>query len=148
MVFKHSYSTALRCIGQLLEQRDIVAFELKYEKDEFCLQCGGASSDLALVNLSVSERKISSIEALGRVKRGRLSKSPDFNSLSETLRAVGRYVDDKRGHLCRICNADSCDPTDDFINLEYKDFRGQLRVEKFAAASLYERLTSMYKERS
>jgi hypothetical protein len=61
---------------------------------------------------------------------------------------VGRFVDNKGGHLCRICNVDSSEPTGDSINLEYKDFRGQLRVEKFSAALLYERLTRMYKERS
>jgi hypothetical protein len=148
MVSGHSYAKALRCIGQLLEQRDIVAFELRYGKDECRLQCGGTSSDLALINLSFSEQKILSFEALGRAKRGGLSKPPDFNSLSEVLRAVGRFVDNKGGHLCRICNVDSSEPTGDSINLEYKDFRGQLRVEKFSAALLYERLTRMYKERS
>ncbi len=148
MLLKHSYSSTLRCLGQALEQRDIVAFELKCENQEFRLRCGGSPDSLALIDLRFSEHDISSLEQQGRAKRGRSSKTSDFNGLPEILRAVGRFVDRKRGSLIGICNVDSATPADDCLKVEYQDYTGQTRVEKLLRASLQDRLTRMYKERS
>jgi hypothetical protein len=147
MTLYHSYSSALRCIGQALETRDVVAFELRCEKDEFRLQCGGSSLYTELIDLSFSEQDISGLERQGRAKRRSSSNTLDFDGLPEMLRAVGRFIDSKRGHLVRICNVDSSIPADDSFNVEYKDYNGQRRVEKLFKASLYDRLIRMYKER-
>ena len=148
MPLNHTYSSALRCLGQVLEQRDVVAFELRFENHEFRLRCDAPSPQLALIDLRFSEKDISSLEHQGRAKRGDSSKTLDFDGLPETLRAVGRFVDNKRGHLFRICNADGSTPTDDCFQVEYRDYSGELRVEKLSKASLYDRLTRMYKQRS
>lgn len=142
-----SYSSALRCIGQALETRDVVAFELRYENDEFRLQCGGSSPYTELIDLSFSEQEISGLERQGHAKRRGSSNTLDFDGLPEMLRAVGRFIDSKRGHLVRICNVNSSSPADDSFDLEYKDYNGQTRVEKLFKASLHDRLVRMYKER-
>ena len=119
MGLKHSYARALRCIGQILEDRDVAAFELKYQDDEFRVLCEADSPDLKLIHLSFSEQQISSLETLGRTKRRHPSKPPDFSSLSEILRAVGRFVDSKGGYLHRVCNVDFSDPAEDSITPQY-----------------------------
>lgn len=147
MPLNHTYSIALRCLGQVLEKRDVVAFELRFENHEFRLRCDGPSPQSGLIDLRFSEQDISSLEHQGRAMRGDSSKTLDFDGLPETLRAVGRFVDNKRGRLFRICNVDSSTPTDDCFNVEYNDYNGQLRMERLSKASLCDRLVRMYRER-
>lgn len=145
----HSYSNALRCIGQALEQRDVVAFELSCENEEFRLRCGSPSPPyVGLLELQFSEPEISVLERQGRARRGGPTKTLDFDGLPELLRAVGRFVDSKRGQLVRVCNVGLSALSDDSFKVEYRGYTGEIRAETLFKASLHDRLTRMYKERS
>ena len=121
-------SKSLRVIGQVLQQRGLDFFDLKYADDEFILQCGGAKPPyLDLVEFSCSR---------GEVER-----------LDEVFRAIGRRIDDRNGQLLRVCNSD-LPILPDSITVEYQTRDRQRHIEKFFLASVSEDALHMYKTRA
>jgi hypothetical protein len=141
------YSSALRCVGQALQKRNIEVFDLKCEDETFLLQCGDPSPPyFSLIELRYSLDNLIAIEREARARRRDSLKTVQFEGLPEMLRAVGRYVDRRRARLLRIWNSDTSD-SGDAIKVEYRTRDRNLHSEEFSASSIYEHSVRMYKER-
>ena len=144
---RHGYSNALRAIGQALETQDIDAFDLQCDNDGFRLQCGGPTPPyLSLIELRYSLEDIERLELEGRAKRGAAVRTVDLARLPQTLRALGRYLDNMGARLLRISNTDAS--TNAAMRVEYASPDGQLKVEELAMASIHQQGVRMVQERS
>ena len=95
-----SYSEILRVIGQDLEIRGIKAFDIRDEGERVFVQCGYQAPPAATpVTLCYSARDIEELKPQGAEKRGQSSKPEDFFTISQTLRAIGGYVDQKKARF-------------------------------------------------
>jgi hypothetical protein len=148
MPLRYDYSAALRCIGQALEKQKIEIFDLKYDGNEFWLQCGDPNPPhLVPIELRYSSDDIETLDREGKAKRGGSFKMVDFDGLPETLRALGKYVDDKGGHLLRICNSGLA-ASNSAVKLEYETSAGNVEAEELSKASIYQTMMQMYGDRS
>jgi hypothetical protein len=148
MAGRYSYSRALRVIGQELEKRGIDIFELRYADAEYLLQCGDPTPPyLALIQLRYSVNELKSLELAAASKRSAGFKLVDFDSLAETLRALGRHVEKKEGELRAISTLDSPNDGNKF-SLEYEVRGGRVHVEELYEASVAAQAEHMYHERA
>lgn len=140
-------SNSLRVIGQILQQRSLDVFELKYLDNRFFLQCGGSNPPyLDLVEFSFSPAEIKALDATARAKRGASFKRVNFESLPEIFRTIGRHIEDQGAHLFRAGNADSAS-FHDSITIEYQTRDKRRRVEEFFIADIADHSMRMYKDR-
>jgi hypothetical protein len=145
---QYRLSHSLRVIGQVLQQRGLDLFDLKYSDREFFLQCGGPNPPyLNLVEFSCSLAEVEKFDARSRAARGSSFKLVNFASLPEIFRAIGRRIDDRDGQLLRVCNSD-LPIFPDSITVEYHTGDRGRQVEKFFLASMSEQALRMYKARS
>lgn len=141
-------SNSLRVIGQVLQQRGLDLFDLKYSDNEFFLQCGGPSPPhLDLVEFSCSLAEVEKLDAQARAARGGSFRLVHFESLPEVFRAIGRRIDDRDGQLLRVCNSD-LPIFPDSITVEYHTRDRRRHVEKFFLAAVGEHVLRMYKTRA
>lgn len=146
MFYLSSYAAAFRCIGQELQRRNIEVFELKSQADVFSLQCGDPDPPYTgLKEIRFSKETIQVIDREGRRRRGQSTGEIRFDSIPEMLRAVGQYIDAKRGHLRRISNSGF--PSDAAFELEYQT-GGQLQTETLTASFIREASVRMYQRRT
>lgn len=141
-------SNSLRVVGQVLQQRGLDLFDLKYSDGGFFVQCGSPSPPyLNLVELSCSLVEVEDLNAQARAARGAPFKPVDFESLPELLRAVGRGIEERSGQLLRLYNFDP-PAIPDSITVEYRTRDRQRHVEKIFLGSLGERVLRMYRARA
>src|SRR2546430_14232085 len=134
---RHTYSSALRSIGQVLEKWDMNTFDLRCSDSEFRLHCGDPTPPhLTLIKVRYTSDDISGLELKGRAKRGGSLTTAKLDSLPEILRALGHYVDSKGGRLVRICNGDVALDSS-LIMLEYETRHRQVRREDFSHTAHY-----------
>ena len=142
-----SYSEILRVIGQDLEIRGIKAFDIRDEGERVFVQCGYQAPPAATpVTLYYSARDIEELKPQGEEKRGQPIKPADFFTLSQTLRAIGGYVDQKKARLIRLSNND-CTGGDAVFRIEYETREGERLVEDRSGSALYDLCVNMYKRR-
>ena len=147
MTGRHTYANSLRVLGQLLLQRHLDLFELKYADSDFFLQCGAPTPPyLDLVEMTCSLADLKALDTRARANRGATFKLVNFQSLPEMLRAIGHRVDDQEGKLLRVCNADSSSAHES-ITIEYRTRDKQLHIEELVVASIGEQAMRMYKNR-
>jgi hypothetical protein len=154
---RKSYTQHLRVIGQSLETRRINIFELKTDADRYVVrgdpekdpslrarlrdwterirgQTLGSSVSYALSDLELLERQ-------GRAQRNKSNRLPDFYSLSNTLRTVGSYLDQKNAELLEIHKRPLS------LTLLYQDQKGHPNVEERSIASFYNLFLDLYGKR-
>ena len=142
-----SYSEILRVIGQDLEIRGIKAFDIRDKGDRIFVQCGYQAPPAATpVTLYYSARDIEELKPQGAEKRGQPSKPGDFFTLSQTLRAIGGYVDQKKARLLRLSNND-CPKADVVFRIEYETREGERVVDDRSGSAIYDLCVNMYKRR-
>jgi hypothetical protein len=142
-----SYSEILRVIGQDLEARAIKAFDIRDEGERILVQCGYQVPPAATpVTLYYTPKDIEELKPLGAEKRGQPSKPADFFSLSQTLRAIGGYVDEKKARLLRLSNND-CREADVVFRIEYETQEGERLVDDRSGSVIYDLCVNMYKRR-
>lgn len=147
MFYLPSYAGALRCIGQELQRQNIDLFELKSHPNEFCLQCGDPNPPYTgLIEMVFSKEKIQMIDGESRAQRGQSAGEIRFDSISETLRAVGEYIDKKRGSLRWVSNGGS--PSDAVLQLEYQTRLGEVELETLTMSFIREACVRMYQKRT
>lgn len=149
MLYLPNYAFSLRCIGQALQRQNIDLFELKSDADDFNVQ--GANPNppyIGIIDLRFSLNDIKILDREGQARRRQRSNSElRFDSLPEILRAVGKYVDGKRGtRLCRLNNC--CLSDQDAVEIEYQTRREDVRSEILSMSLIREIGVSMYKGRS
>jgi hypothetical protein len=153
----YSNSLMLRAIGQALEQKHVEDFELKSEEGEFSVRArqglpeGGEELVRDIMRRlrrqgGFSEFRytyddVNRLDAEGRAKRREQRGMPDFYTLSQTLRTVGAYVDEKGADLLGVSRTESR------VTIQYKIGQGQLTLETHDTTSLYKFFTELYLHR-
>ena len=140
------YAAALRSVGQTLEKAGVDVFEIKNHASEFRLQCGDPNPPYVnLIPLKYSLDDLEVLERDGRAQRGKSGTQMKFSSLPEILRAVGKYIDSKNGHLVRLSNDESdaalC------VQLDYETRDRTLHSEGLSTEFVRGICTRMYQNR-
>ena len=119
MIYRAPYASTLRCLGKALQSHNVDLFELiTTDADEFMVECGDPHPPYTgIPKLQFSTDSIKIINRENQARRHHAKSELRFDSLSEILRAAGRYVDSKRVEL-RLLN---CCPSDaGHVKLEYR----------------------------
>ena len=142
-----NYSTALRCIGQDLEQRGLKTLDLRNEGEKYVVHCGYQSPPAPTpVTLHYCQSDFEQLDKAGRAKQTKLVPAKEFVTLVQILRAIGGYLDKVDARLIRISNNDS--PSKDWMfRIEYVDRDGERVVDDRAGSALYDICVFMYKQR-
>ena len=100
------------------------------------------SAMLSRIELCYTAQDIERLEEEGRSRRGRSEVMADAASVSQVLRCIGAYLNQKRARLCKITR--DCD----HLMVEYESSIGSRRKEAFAPNDLYDLWVRMYMQRS
>lgn len=148
MIRLPNYASALRCIGQALEQRGIDVFELVVtEAGEFSVAYGDPDPPHTRVfKIQFSPDNIKVLDREGQARRCATKSELRLDSLPEMLRAAGSYVDGKRAQLRRLNNCALSEAAD--LELEYQGRGGAAQRETLAKDVIREIRVKMYRERS
>ena len=142
-----SYSEILRVIGQDLEIRGIKAFDIREQGERILVQCGYQVPPAETpVTLCYTRRDIKELKLQGEEKRGQFTEQRDFFTLSQTLRAIGGHVDQKKARFVRLSNND-CYGADAVFRIEYETRDGERMVQDRSGSSIYDLCVTMYKRR-
>ena len=142
-----SYSEILRVIGQDLETRGIKAFDIRDEGERILVQCGYQVPPAETpVTLSYSPSDIEELRPQVTEKRGQSTGPEDFFTLSQTLRAIGGYVDQKKSRLVRLSNNDWAQ-ADVLFRIEYQTQEREHVVDERSGSAIYDLCVTMYKRR-
>ncbi len=149
MLYLPNYAGALRCIGQALQNQKIEVFELRTHADEFRLQGGDPNPPyIAVIELRFSIENITILDREGQARRRQSNAEIRFDSLPEILRAVGEYIDNKRGYLRHVNNTNSSSFDDPAVEIEYESRAGDVRSETLSMSFIREAVVRMYKRRA
>ena len=146
MLYLPNYASALRCIGQALQSRNVDIFELIADTDKFVVQCGDPNPPYTdVLKLQYSLDSITILDREGQAKRRQTKAEFRFDSLPEILRATGKYVDSKRAQLRQL---NTCCSSAGEIELEYQTKAGEIQSETLVMGLIRETAVDMYKRRS
>jgi hypothetical protein len=147
MQYFTNYAGTLRCIGQVLHNQEIEAFEINTYANEFRLLAGDPNPPYtALIELKFSVQDIEILDREGQARRGQsTTETTDdrFDSVPEVLRAVGEHIDHKRGYLRRVDNSSGA-----AVEIEYQTRAGNIQTENLAMSFIHETCVHMYKRRT
>ena len=142
-----NYSEVLRVIGQDLEIRGIKAFDIRDEGEKILVQCGYQMPPAATpVTLTYTPKDIRELRPQGEEKRGQPLERKDFFTLSQTLRAIGGYVDQQKARLIRLSN-NEFPGADVVFRIEYETREGERLVDNRSGSAIYDLCVNMYKRR-
>ena len=166
-----NFSQLLRPVGQMLEPLEIESFSLKVEERGIAVYAEKHQTprvpapEVSLkVSWQIFRRKksealedpqpssgtlemhythvdIERMDNEGQNKRTGASGSPEAHSLSQILRAVGAFVDQKQGRLLAVSKIGQD------ISIEFESALNRNTTEKFTVASLYDYWVKMYLRR-
>ena len=149
MLYLPNYAGALRCIGQALQTHEIEVFDLQSQDDAFRLLAGDPNPPYtALIELRFSGDNIKILDREGQARRGQSAADVRFDSVSEILRAVGEYIDNRRGHLRRVNNSCPSIADQPVVEIEYQTRTGDIRTENLPRNVIHEASVRMYKRRT
>jgi hypothetical protein len=113
---------------------------------------GGAGSEAELesamslwpakLDLRYTPRDVDRLQQEGRAKRQSSAGVPDVASLSQLLRTIGAYVEQKKSRLVKISRYGES------LAIHYETAGGETREESVSAGSLYEFWAELYLKRS
>jgi hypothetical protein len=171
MSLNYSFAQLLRPVGQMLEPLQVEAFTLKVEEGGVSVQAQrreqkrAPAPDVSLrmtwqlfrrkksgpapepqpssgiLELHYTEEDIARMDAEGQTRRKASGGSPEAHALSQILRAVGAFVDQKQGRLIGVALAGQD------ITIEYESALKKVLNEKFTVATLYDYWVKMYLRR-
>ena len=164
-----NFSQMLRPVGQMLEPLQVESLSLRVEEGGVSVrvhqrpQLVQPSSDVSLrvtwqifrrkkpepgpqpssgvLELHYTQEDISRMDTEAQARRKGTGGSPEAHTLSQILRAVGAFVDQKQGRLLGV----TIEGHD--IAIEYESALKKASVEKFTVASLYDYWVKMYLRR-
>ena len=166
-----NFAQLLRPVGQMLEPLQLESFSLKLEEGNVSVQAQKRAersppaaevslrvtwqlfrrkkSDPAsepqpssgLLELHYTPEDIARMETEGQSRRQGAGGRPEAHALSQVLRAVGAFVDQKQGRLTSVKMASQD------ITIEYESALKQNVTEKFTVATLYDYWVKMYLKR-
>jgi hypothetical protein len=171
MSLNFNFSQLLRPVGQMLEPLSLESFSLTVEDGNVsvrahkCEEQGALAQDLPLrVSWQMFRRKkpgpvsepqpssgrlevhytredIERADTEGQARRKTSGATPEAHALSQVLRAVGGYVDQKGGWLVAVTKVNQD------ITIEYDSALRKKMTEQFTVASLYDYWVKMYMRR-
>jgi hypothetical protein len=140
-------SKFLRVIGQLLEQQHLDLFDLRFLGDEISMQCGGPIPPyLDLIDLNYSLAQIKALDHQAKAGRQPSFSLVSFDGLPETLRTVGRRIDEEGGQLLRVCNSSLA--SYESITIEYRTRDRNRHEEEMLTSAIRDHAMRMYKKRA
>lgn len=101
-----------------------------------------ASEPLSAVDLHYTVQDIERLEYEGQARRQDPHRLADATSLSQVLRCMGAYLNQKCARLLKLARED------DVLTLEYETSLGSLMKESFSASGLYDLWVRMYLQRA
>ncbi len=142
-----SFATALRCIGQDLDQRGIKCFDICFEANEYIALCGYQEPPAATpVTIRYRGLDLADIDDAGAMKQGKPAPAKEFLNLVQILRTVGGFLDKNEARLVRLTNNDS-PATEPSVKVEYIDRDGERVLADRTGSALYDMCVAMYKQR-
>ena len=102
----------------------------------------GASSASTTVELRYTVRDVERLDYEGQSRRTDANHGADAASLSQTLRCLGAYLNQKRARLLKIARDGEA------VFLEYETSLGSQMKESFALSDLYDLWVRMYLQRA
>lgn len=102
----------------------------------------GATSASTTVELRYTIRDVERLEYEGQSRRTDATRVADAASLSQTLRSLGAYLNQKRARLLKITREGEA------VFLEYETSLGSQMKESFALSDLYDLWVRMYLQRA
>jgi hypothetical protein len=168
---KLNFAQLLRPVGQMLEPLQLESFSLKLEEGNVSVQAQKraersppaaevslrvtwqlfrrkksdsppeAQASSGLLELNYTAEDIARMETEGQSRRQAAGGRPEAHDLSQVLRAVGAFVDQKQGRLTSVKMAGQD------ITIEYESAFKQNVTEKFTVATLYDYWIKMYLKR-
>jgi hypothetical protein len=166
-----NFAQLLRPVGQMLEPLQLESFTLKIEEGNVSVQAQKReervqpAADISLrvtwqmfrrkkttapsepqpssglLELHYTGEDIARMESEGQSRRQAAGGRPEAHALSQVLRAVGAFVDQKQGRLSSVKMAGQD------ITIEYESALRQNLTEKFTVATLYDYWVKMYLKR-
>jgi hypothetical protein len=156
MAASRRYGEDLRSIGQALEARDIIDFELKQLADLYVIQGipeqaslrskvghwlwrlrGGPAAD----PITLRSEKVEQLSQAGRAKRSNREQLTNFRTVSNILRTIGAFLDAGEHELIEIQKRRIS------ITLSYRDKVGQEHKEDRTISSFYNFFLELYGKR-
>jgi hypothetical protein len=130
--------------GQLIAEKLEAIWGLLPVQDECGDKAGQRDADIIMsrMELCYTAQDVERLEDEGRSRRGRSETMADAASLSQVLRCIGAYLNQKRARLCKITRDIDC------LRIEYESSLGSKRTECFGANDLYDLWVRMYLQRS
>jgi hypothetical protein len=130
-----SYAVALRAIGQDLSGLLIESLEITVHEGVLHARgvCFGAEKESSRepFERSYTLADINRLDELGSTRQTGLPGTPDASSLAESLRTVGRVVDERSGRLIKLVKHERK------ITFEYEDGNGELQKQDHYSLSNY-----------
>ncbi len=162
-----NFAQILRPVGQMLEPLQLESFSLKIEEGGVSVQAqkrrdrvqpeislrvtwqlfrrkktaSEPQPSSGLLELHYTREDIARMESEAQSRRQAAGGRPEAHALSQVLRAVGAFVDQKQGRLTSITMAGQD------ITIEYESALRQNLTEKFTVATLYDYWVKMYLKR-
>ena len=99
-------------------------------------------SPLSRIDLRYTVQDVERLEEEGRSRRGNFQKTADASSLSQVLRCLGTYLNQKRASLCKISREIDC------YAIEYETSLGSRMKETLAHNDIYDLWVRMYVQRA
>lgn len=151
------YNRELRAIGQALEGRGISTFELKARLGQYAVS-GKPDRPTSLIDLvrqlrnnswrrgertiTFTPQDINELEIRGRARRRVAGRLPDFYNVSNILRTVGAYLDEKNARLVEIQKRPLS------LTLLYQRSGGHPELEDRTIVSFYETFIQLHGKRA
>lgn len=144
----YSYARELRTIGQQLDKQGIDIFDLRYVDGDYLLECADPNPPFTdLIHLRYSDFELKSLELAAAQARSAGFTQVNFQSMAESLRATGRYVERLNAKLLRILAPD-VGLEGILFKIEYQSRDGRHCFEDIRNNDLAELAIRMYKERA
>jgi hypothetical protein len=124
------YAVALRAIGQDLTGLPIESMEITVQ-DDVCVAQGRCIGDAKPFGRRYSAEDVKRLDDMGASRQKGVLTTPDAASLAESLRTVGKTVDDKKGRLIKLAKDQRK------ITFEYEDENGEVHRDEFYSLSIY-----------
>jgi hypothetical protein len=141
------YASILRCLGQVLEEMELKAVEVKTHGEDYVLQAWNRGTSMTMdIERHYTPADIAKLEETGRAKRKPFAEPPDLLSLPQVLRLSGNYVDRMKGRLIRVSWQDQSDKIQS-ITVQWEANQANREAGDSQLATIEELCLHIYKQR-
>ena len=144
---KMRYAAVLRCLGQVLQELNLKAVEVKTHGEEFIVQAWNRGTSMAMdVEKHYSLDDIHKMDLAARQQRKPFAGPPDLLSLAQVFRLAGNYVDRTHGRLVRVSWQDQSDKIQS-VTVQWETSQPRRDAKSGSASTVEELCIHIYKQR-